>query len=172
MAKIKHSLTIHNYTPIFKSFEQNSQFSNRLFLVKLQRIMQNSLNSPTNPSKLCEIHYKIHPHSLHTFRFRFLTIGRELKERIAQISHILPTVPMNYVKFTHMASNLIVNPMNSRKIQWITQIPHHLHPQQANYTKFATFAHKQESYIHLYTYFMHIVIAHILHVCTYFFAPS
>ena len=90
-------------------------------------------------------------HSISTFRF--LTTGRALQE-----------ITANYADFAHssrelceictihtrygMTRNPRVNPMNPRKLQRINQILHHSLPQQANYAKFAIFAH--QSYVPSY----------------------
>ena len=72
-------------------------------------------------------------------------------QQIVQISHILPTIPTNYAKFTtkfiHIHSKLSdfwPSAGNSRKLEWITQILCILPTVTVNYTKFAHMASNLE----------------------------
>ena len=97
--------------------------------------------------------------------FRFLTIGRELQ----------PTAAVNYMKFTEsapMASNLEVNPVNSRKntanntnstpfaqhIRQITRNSRHL--QTTDKKSYALLTHIAHILLHIFHMY-----AHILHHC-------
>ena len=135
--------------------------------------MQNLLNLPTNPNELHKICYKIHPHSLHAFRF--LTIGRELQE-----------IRVNHPDFVHFAHS-------SRELRKIC--PHgqqsrgessELQKNTANYTNSAPFAPtagklceihdictqpKQESYVQFYTYLC-TLLQHISYMYAHILAPS
>ena len=130
--------------------------------------MQNLLNSPTNPSELRKIRYKIHPHSLHTFSF--LTISREFQE----IGANLP----DFMHFTHSSHELHEIRTHGQQSRSESS---ELQENTENYTNSAPFAptagklHKirdictQTGKLHTFLHiFMHIVIAHI---CTHS-APS
>ena len=105
--------------------------------------------------------------------FRFLTISREF--------HGIGANPTDFLHFADSSSKLHeihqihthgqqtqVNPGTSRKIQRMTQILHHPHPHLANHVKFVTFAHNKAGKLLTFTHmFMHIFMAHILHVCTH-----
>ena len=70
-----------------------------------------------------------------------------------------------------MASNLEVNPLNSRQIQRTTQILRLSHHTSANHAKFATFANNRQDKLPFLTHFAHVLLhifciyAHILHHC-------
>ena len=110
-----------------------------------------------NPHESHRFRYKIHSHWLHAFRF--LTIGREL--------HTIGANHADFTKFAHGShepreirwicthgQQSRSEPVNSRIIQRMTQILHHLHQQRANHAKLATFAHqtgKLRTFTHLCT---------------------
>ena len=124
-AKIQHGLTVHKINiPLWAKLG----FSNSPFSAKFQAKFAPFAHKS---HELREFPTKIHPHLVHYFQIsdHRQRTSRKL-ERINQISHGLPTAPASYVKFAEsapMASNLEVNPVNSRKIQRTTQIPHHSH---------------------------------------------
>ena len=110
-------------------------------------------------------------HSISTFRF--LTTGRALQEitanyadftRFARSSRELREIRTIRTRYG-MTRNPGMNPVNPRKLQRITQIPHYLLPQQTNYAKFAIFAHQSyvpSYYNHAPCYIAHALDAHIL----------
>ena len=126
---------------------------------------------PQNPANHAKFAPFVDP--LYLIAFRFLTIGRELHE-----------IGVNHTDFAHFANSSSklceicrihthgqqtqVNPVNSRKIQRMTQILHNPHPHLSNHVKFVTFAHNKAGKLRTFTHmFMHILMAHILHVCTH-----
>ena len=129
--------------------------------------MQNSLNSPTILANYMKFATKFkHIHSVLSDSWPLAENSRKL-EWIAQISRISWRVPANHMKFAHLASNLEVNPVNSRKIQRIMWIPHHLHTTPGKLHKIhdiCTQPGKLRTFFHI---FMHIVVAHTLDVCTH-----
>ena len=85
-------------------------------------------------------------------------------ERIMQISHISPIVPMNYAKFTKstpMASELQENTANHQNSAQSAPAP-------GEHCKFHAFGTQQKGKLHIFTHLLHIIhrYAHIfLHTC-------
>ena len=92
-------------------------------------------------------------HSISTFRF--LTTGRALQEITANYTDFAcfahSSRELHKIRTRYgMTRNPRVNPVNPRKLQRITQIPHHSHPTAGKLRKFAIFAH--QSYVPFFCY--------------------